>query len=169
MEPGEILGLLRNKQEAPPGPLSPQLNIPHSSAATCVAAPCSAVRCCFMLRCALFRNIPQRQVSHAKYHVPRAGMYVLFIRLVAVVKVHCPLSVPTFFPPPNFYTRSADQHVISPTITQHSGAQNRAAMNRCAEGALGSINSLVPRNHWPILSAPLTLDVHMLHSSLREG
>ena len=104
----------------------------------------------------------QYQVYDAKYQVPVCTCFCT--RHLAFFKVDCPLSSP----PPENYTRTADQNVASSTSTQHS-AQHRATIYSSAQALLGIINSLVAPNHGPLLSAPVTCLVAFFHGLAKRA
>ena len=77
------------------------------TAVRCRTLPCPAVRCCTVLRCALFRTCKKR----CRY--VRVFSYFSSLPLIVAVLFMPPP------PPPANCTRTADQHVASPTSTQH--------------------------------------------------
>ena len=73
------------------------------------------------------------------------------------------------FPPRANYTRTADQNVTSPTITQHSAQHGATSSAQAA--ALGLINWLVAPKHGSLLSVPFkyVLDAFSLARAKRAA
>ena len=116
----------------------------------CDAAPCPAVRCYSVLRCALFRTC-----SSTRYHAmyPVTGMYVCvhsslcFLRLNVLSRSVLPLRPRKLHP----YFRS-EGDIANTHTTEHSTGQS--ALLCSADVARGVIKSLVAPNHGPLF-APL--------------
>ena len=118
------------------------------------AVPCSAVRCCFVLRCAFVRTYSSTRFD-AKYQVPGAVTYeyvrvvyssFCFLKLIVISRSPCP-------PPCKLHPYCRSERDIA---NKHTASAQHRATSSAQAAALGIINKLVAPNHGPLLSVPFT-------------